>query len=227
MPSLVFLLDVDNTLLNNDRLKDDLCRRITSAVGAKGNDRFWAIYEEVRKEEEVVDYPATLERFAQASPDLDVDRVRDIVMHVDFADYLYPGAIAALRYLETIGLTIIVSDGDPVYQRLKIERSGLADAVHGRVRLTVHKQAEMSAVFEAFPAEHYALIDDKTTILADMGRLYPDRVTTVLVCQGKYARLRYQPRPEIVVPHIADLVEVPRTEFLQPEANQAQSALPA
>lgn len=214
---LVFLLDVDNTLLNNDRVKEDLAREIVSVVGEDRAECFWQVYEDVRHEKGFVDFPATLDRFAAAEPAAPNERLRDIVMSVPFASYVYPGAIAALAYLTDIGLPVILSDGDPVFQAMKIERSGLAAAVEGRVLITVHKQQELDKVFDTYPSDHYALIDDKPAILADIEGRYPERFTTVLVCQGKYARVRgFSPPPDLVVPHIADLTDIPREEFLVP-----------
>lgn len=217
MIDLTFLLDVDNTLLDNDKLKADLDQKLTDVVGREAANQFWSIYENVRHDEEYVDFPATMAEFARARPDLRQDRVRELIDNIAFPEYLYPGALMAITYLSTIGLPVIVSDGDKVFQARKIERSGLAAAVGGRVLLTVHKQAEMDNVFRQFPSVHYALIDDKTAILADIGREYPDRITTVLVCQGKYARLHASPKPDFVVPHISDLRLVPREEFLTDE----------
>jgi FMN phosphatase YigB (HAD superfamily) len=221
--SLVFLLDVDNTLLNNDQLKDDLAQQGRALLGEERAERFWQIYEEVRHDEDYVDFPATLARFAAEFPDAPNDRLRSLVMDVPFASYLYPGALAAITYLNSIGQAVILSDGDHIFQMLKIERSGLAAAVAGRVVITVHKERELATVFTAYPAEHYVLIDDKPTILATVERCYGERFTTVLVCQGKYARLgNVSPPPDIVVPHIADLVHIPPAEFLDPSAPQDQ-----
>jgi 4-nitrophenyl phosphatase len=212
MLELVFLL-VDNTLLDNDRLKSDLNRRISGLIGPKATESLWAIYEEVRRNEEYVDFPSTLDQFARHYPELPNDQLRAIVMEAPFSKYLYPGAFASIEYLATIGLPVIVSDGDPVFQRSKIERSGLAQAVDGRFFLTVHKQDEMDRVFDLFPARHYAMVDDKSTILADIERRYAKLITSVLVCQGRYARIRVSPPPDLVLPHIADIVHVPKEEF--------------
>ena len=175
---------------------------------------FWAIYEDVRRSEEYVDIPETLSRFAAARPDLPQERVEAIFGGIDFRSYLFPGSLEAIAHLTTIGLTVIVSDGDPVFQKRKIEQSGLWEAVGGRVLLTVHKQEEMETVFNAYPADQYVLIDDKTTIIADVAAQYASKVLTVLVCQGKYARLSASPHPDVVVPHIADLRLMNRDDFL-------------
>lgn len=223
MSDLSLLLDVDNTLLDNDRLKADLGQHIRDLIGSEEESQFWKIYESVRKSEEYVDFPATLDEFARQHPSLPNRRLRDFVMEIPFDSYVYQGAFAAIEYLCTCGLPVILSDGDPVFQMLKIERSGLAAAVGGRILLTVHKQDEMETVFRRYPADHYALIDDKATILADIGRRYGRLITTVLVCQGKYARLTASPGPDLVVNHIGDLPHVPRDEFCNTERQDAGS----
>ncbi|HEV3311296.1 MAG TPA: HAD family hydrolase [Chloroflexota bacterium] len=214
MTDLVFLLDVDNTLLDNDRLKADLDLRIGALLGPEAANQFWEVYESVRRGEQYVDFPGTLAEFTRLHPDLPNDDLRALILDMPFQSYAYPGASEAIRYLATIGVPVILSDGDPVFQLMKIEKSGMAPLVEGRVILTIHKQDEMDAVFERFPAAHYAMIDDKTTILADCERRYPRLITTVLVCQGKYARIHASPPPDLVVPHIGDLVSVPPEEFL-------------
>jgi len=210
---LAFLLDVDNTLLDNDRLKGDLDAAVRKLIGPDNAAEFWRVYEGVRKSEEYVDLPETLREFARLLPDLPQEGIAEIVNRVDFRAYVYPGAFDAIAHLKSLGLAVIVSDGDQVFQKRKIEESGLANAVDGRVILTVHKQAELGSVFSRYPASHYALIDDKTAIIADIGREYPELVTTVLVCQGKYARLAARPGPDLVVPHIADLVHIPVEDY--------------
>lgn len=224
MLTTVFMLDVDNTLLDNDRLKDDLAIGVERLVGKEASADFWRTYEQVRNEEDVVDYPATLRRFATNHPAEPNDELDSLIMNVPFASYLYPRALEAIDYLKTIGTPIVVSDGDQVYQRMKIERSGIWARVDGLVVLTVHKEAELTSVFGQFPAEHYVAVDDKTSILAHIQESHPE-VVTVLVCQGKYARLRASPKPDMIVPHIGDIVGIPREEFLAAEDDQVAQAL--
>lgn len=214
MPELVFLLDVDNTLLNNDLLKADLAAQIEDLIGPEAARSFWKTYEKVRRDEQYVDFPATLDRFYEQFPALSHQRLRQLVMSVDFAHYVYPGAYEVINYLKTLGLPVIVSDGDPVFQKMKVEKSGLATRVDGRVVLTVHKQNEMDGVFERFPADHYVLIDDKTSIIADLGRMYGSKVVTVLVRQGKYARQPASPEPDITLGSIRDVMGLSRADFL-------------
>lgn len=224
MSSCVFLLDVDNALLNNDELKQDLAREIEVTMGQESATTFWRIYEEVRSAEGYVDFPATLKRLQHDFPDRPHAALADLVTSIPFHIYIYPRALDAITYLQTIGRPVILSDGDPVFQRMKVERSGLEEAVDGRVILTTHKEEEMDRVFSAYPADWYVLIDDKTSILADVARRYPDRVSTVLVCQGKYARISAEPAPNLVLRHIGDIVGIPLDEFVPSrEPNRTRS----
>ena len=213
MVSLDFLVDVDNTLLDNDRLKADLSSRIQAIIGREHTDRFWEIYETVRRDDQYVDYPDTIDRFAEQYPSANIGELRKAVMDVDFERYLYPGAMEALDYFNELGLAIVVSDGDPVYQRQKIERSGIAAKVRNQYILTVHKQHELQMVFDTYHADHYALVDDKSDILTDVRSAYP-AVTTVLVCQGKYAHPDVTPRPDIILDRIADATDIPKERYL-------------
>jgi FMN phosphatase YigB (HAD superfamily) len=134
-----------------------------------------------------------------------------------FRDYLYPHALDTIDYLNTIGEPVILSDGDPTFQPLKISKSGIAAAVHGRVLVVVHKEDELDKVFDRYPAGHYVAVDDKPRIVAALERECPTTFTTVLVEQGKYAEEdHYTPAPDIVVAAIADLRDISRAEFLHP-----------
>jgi FMN phosphatase YigB (HAD superfamily) len=212
MHDLNFLIDVDNTLLDNDRLKGDMDAALERELGADATAEFWRIYEEIRVDEQYVDFPAALKEFAHDQSAL-AERASAVVDGVEFPSYVYPGAFDALAHLDTIGLAVILSDGDQVFQRRKIEESGIGAAVGDRVILTVHKQDEMQRAFDTYPAKHYALIDDKTSIIAAIGRAYPELITTVLVRQGKYASIEAEPGPDLAVDRIGDLVSVPEAEF--------------
>ncbi len=212
MPTLVFLLDVDNTLLANDDVKADLDQHLKAALGPQLTARYWEIYEQVRQEKSVIDIPLALTRFREEVPLAQMDEYTYQHIHSLFDNYpfyksLYPYALETLRYLRTLGLTVIVSDGDLCYQAEKIVNSNLADAVEGRVLLFVHKQEHLSEVTQRYPADHYVLIDDKPQILFDAKKIMGEQLTTVFVRQGKYASA--QPpegfQPDITVPRIGDL----------------------
>ncbi len=216
---LVIFLDVDNTLLDNDGLKADVGQKLHVLFGEARAARFWEIYEEVRAEVDYVDYPTTIERFSSedGEPGL-LGRLTEILYNYPFKDRLYPDVFETLERLESRGLPVILSDGDPVYQPLKIQRSGLAEAVGGRVMICVHKEAELPRVFQTYPADHYVMVDDKPRIHAALERTCPADFTTILVMQGKYARDdTWEPRPDLVVDSIGDLRFLPDSAFTAPE----------
>lgn len=208
----VFLIDVDNTLLDNDRAKADVASAISEIVVSDRAVRFWSLYEEVRSDCGVVDYPETLRRFRRAFPDerrlSDVDRA---VLDVPFERYLYPRALDVISHLWANGEPAILSDGDRVYQPMKIERSGLLLAVRGNVLVYEHKEDHLAEVQRRFPAARYAHIDDKAPLLARTKASLGDRVRTIHVRQGRYATdAPGGPSPDIVVEKIVDLLALPR-----------------
>ena len=163
----VFLLDVDNTLIDNDRAKGDLDLEIRTLVSPYHAGAFWSVYEEVRQECGGVDFPETLRRFRRAFPD--EARARDVeraVMSVPFERYLFPRALDVIAYLWTLGTVVIVSDGDRVYQPMKIARAGLSRAAKGNVFVYAHKEDHLAEVQIRFPADHYVHVDDKASLLA-------------------------------------------------------------
>jgi FMN phosphatase YigB (HAD superfamily) len=215
MMASVFLLDVDNTLLDNDRAKADVARAIAELVGPERAARFWSLYEEVRDEGGVVDYPEALRRFRRAFPDesrlADVDRR---VLEVPFERYLYPRALDVIARLWQIGEPAILSDGDRVYQPMKIERAGLLLAVRGNVLVYEHKEDHLVEVQRRFPADHYVHVDDKTALLARTKASLGDRVTTVHVRQGSYASDDADGAPpDIAVARIADVLAIPEARL--------------
>lgn len=210
----VILLDVDNTLLDNDALKADLASRLTALLGPERADRFWQVYEEVRREEGYVDYPSTIRRFASETAVAGLrDQLEPMLYDYPFRDRLYPHVFDTLEHLNTAWLPVILSDGDPVYQPLKIQRSGLAGAVDGRVMIAVHKEEELERVFATYPADHYVMVDDKPRIHAALERSCPSQFTTILVMQGKYAGEQATPSPDVTVQAIGDLREFGDSEF--------------
>jgi FMN phosphatase YigB (HAD superfamily) len=215
--SLAFLLDVDNTLLDNDRLKEDLAAHLDQELDPERAARFWQIYEDVRHQRDYVDYPHTVELFTAEYGDPELGRqVRALLDDIPFARYLYPGALDTIAYLKTLGTVIILSDGDDVFQAYKIKQSGLRGAVDGHVLIYVHKEQELPNVFLAYPAGHYVAVDDKPRIVSALELSCPTEFTTVLVLQGKYALDRdVTPQPDYVVPHIADLQKMTREDFLK------------
>jgi len=209
---VVFLFDVDNTLLDNDRFSAALDARLTQVLGAEGRKRYRQSYETLRDERGYADYLEPLQRIRQpfvADPAL--LQLSTFVLDFPFAGLVYPGALDALAATARIGTTLILSDGDMVFQPRKIQRSGLWDAVEGRVLLAVHKQRTLDAVQEAYPARHYVMVDDKPMLLSDIKAALGDRVTTVFVKQGHYAAAgieRGASPPDVAIATIAQLADV-------------------
>ena len=204
----VFILDCDNTLLDNDALKDDLDVQLQALLGEEMAERFWRIYEEVRKQTGTVDYPETIEYFRYELHDNALlERVRTLIMDYPFAEHLYPGALDTLAHLRSIAFPTIVSDGDDIYQPLKIERAGLAAAVGGNVLIYLHKEEHLDEIFARWPAPFYVMVDDKAHILSATKARFPDRFVTVHVRQGHYGLdpERFDPAPDVSIAHIADL----------------------
>jgi FMN phosphatase YigB (HAD superfamily) len=210
--NVVFLFDVDNTLLDNDRVAADLRAHLDEEVGAEGGGLYWTFFEELRAELGYADYLGALQRYRAARPhEPRILTVSQFLITYPFANRLLPGSLDAVDHCATIGTTAILSDGDVVFQPRKIHRSGLYDAVGGRVLVYIHKEHELDDVEERLPADHYVLVDDKVRILAAVKAAWGSRVTTVWPRQGHYALdvvdvARY-PAPDIAIERIGDLVE--------------------
>jgi FMN phosphatase YigB (HAD superfamily) len=221
MSKLVFWIDVDNTLLDNDHVKKDLDVALRSQLGETLTERFWDIYEQVRAEKDVVDIPATITRLREQTSLAEMDdatyqHVLSIIENFPFPHVLYPQALETLTYLRTIGIPVIVSDGDLSFQAEKIFSSSIAEAVEGKVLLYVHKQEHLQETMQRYPADHYVMIDDKPSILVDTKKVLGNKVTTVFVNQGKYAHAAPPEgfAPDIRVEHIADLQQYQEKDFL-------------
>ena len=214
MRDRVILFDVDNTLLDNDRVIGDLSEHLRDAYGAEARDRYWAIFEQLRAQCGYADYLGALERYR-------LERMHDprlLLMATWFAEYpfadrLYPGALAAVSHAESLGETAILSDGDAVFQPLKVARAGLRRAFADRVLIYVHKEQELEDVERWRPARRYVMIDDKLRILTAMKRIWGERLTTVWVKQGHYAQDRAAlaglPPADWEIDDIADLAQLP------------------
>jgi len=221
VPTLVFLIDVDNTLINNDFVKNDLDEHIKVEMGEKVTRRFWDLYERAREQSRVVDIPLALKWLREQTPLSELDEQTYLHVHSLFDNYpffnaLYPHALETLHYLSTLGLTVIVSDGDLYFQAEKIFNSDIAETVEGRVLLYTHKQEHLQEIMEQYPADHYVMIDDKPEILHGSKLILGDKLTTVFVKQGKYAAGSKPEnfQPDISVQHIRDLRRYSREQFL-------------
>lgn len=218
--TIVFLFDVDNTLLDNDRVTADLKRYLNREVGAERAAQYFDIFEELRSELGYADYLGALQRFRVLHPrDPHVLAVSSFLINYPFANRLFPGSLDALEHVGRAGPTVILSDGDVVFQPRKIERSGLFDAVEKRVLIYIHKEHELDDVERRFPADHYVLVDDKLRILTAVKASWGARVTTVFVRQGHYARapdIAQYPAADVSLARIGDLVDVDVTSLFKP-----------
>ena len=208
----VFLFDVDNTLLDNDRVTADLRAHLEIQVGPKGARRYWEIFEALRTELGYADYLGALQKYRGAFPhDIHLLSVSRYLVEYPFANRLYPDSLDAVHHVGQWGTTGILSDGDVVFQPRKVERSGLFDAVGGRVMIYVHKEKELEDVEAKYPARHYVLIDDKIRILDSVKKIWGSKVTTVFVRQGHYALdpeiIGKYPPADVSIERIGDLLK--------------------
>src|SRR6476620_8240444 len=208
--SVVVLFDVDNTLVDNDRVQAHLKEHLAQTYGTATRDRYWEILEQLREELGYVDYLGALERYrVEALHRPEVLRMSSWLVDYPFADRLYPGAMDAVKHVQQWGTPVILSDGDAVFQPRKVERSGRWHAFENRVLIYVHKEQELADVERLYPADHYVLIDDKLRILAAVKKIWGERVTTVFPKQGHYAfdpsALAEYPPADIELTKIGDL----------------------
>jgi FMN phosphatase YigB (HAD superfamily) len=208
---VVFLFDVDNTLLDNDRVQDDLRNHLESEFGVKSRDRYWALLEGLRTELGYMDYLGALQRYRlEDLCDPRLMMMSSFLVDYPFSDRLYPGALDVLEVFRLWGRTVILSDGDVVFQPRKVQRSGLWEAVEGRVLIYIHKEEMLADVERHYPARHYIMIDDKLPILTAMKKVWGDRLTTVFLRQGHYAldpkTMATYPPADLTIEGIGDLV---------------------
>jgi FMN phosphatase YigB (HAD superfamily) len=228
----VFLVDVDNTLLDNDGVQQDLKDHLERAYGRDGRDRYWKILAELFLELRYRDYLGALQRFRAEHPrEVELLSMSAYLIDYPFAGRLFPYALKVLRRLKGLGLTVVLSDGDVVFQPRKVERARLSDAVDGRVLIYIHKEEALDDVERRFPAEHYVLVDDKRRILAAVKRFWGDRVTTVFARQGSYARdpqtVGILPPPDVTIERIGDLLSFALLRLRSPPPVPASNLEPA
>ncbi|MDB5989388.1 MAG: haloacid dehalogenase domain protein hydrolase [Herbaspirillum sp.] len=210
---VVFLFDCDNTLLDNDRVQSDLRAHIEAGFGAAERDRYWRVFEQLREQLGYVDYLGAMQCFRSGAANHPaLLQLSAFLLDYPFAERLYPGALSAVHRLGEWGETVILSDGDIVLQPRKIQRSGLWQAVEGRVLIYVHKEKMLEQMQQCYPADHYVMVDDKLAILTAMKQHFGARLTTVLPLQGHYAldpgnRTLY-PAADISIERIGDLNKI-------------------
>jgi FMN phosphatase YigB (HAD superfamily) len=220
MHDIVFLFDVDNTLLDNDRVQDELSEHLAQNYGVAARDRYWEILRALVDELGYTDYLGALERYRlEAMHCPKVLLMSSWLVDYPFADRLYPGALDVVKHVQQWGPTVILSDGDAVFQPRKVERSGLWRAVDGRVLIYIHKERELDDVERLYPAAHYVLIDDKLRILTAVKQAWGTRVTTVFPKQGHYAldpqAVATYPPADIALARIGDFAACDRSWFLK------------
>ncbi|MEZ4411354.1 MAG: hypothetical protein R2910_00025 [Gemmatimonadales bacterium] len=212
LDDVVFLLDCDNTLLDNDVVQEDLRRHLTSEFGAASCKQYWTIFERLRGELGYADYLGALQRYRFEVPgDPRLLLMSSFLLDYPFDNRLYPRALAVLAHLRQWGRTVILTDGDVVFQPRKVQRSGLWDAVEGRVLITVHKEQVLRMIADRYPASHYVLVDDKLRLLSEFKRQWGSRVTTIFPRQGHYAldpkNVAAYPAADLTIEHIGDLLD--------------------
>ena len=220
MPELVFLFDVDNTLLDNDHVTADLKRHLEQQVGPERQQSYWDLFEQLRTELGYADYLGALQRYRLEYPrDPSLLTVSHFLINYPFATRLYPDSLDAVEHVRQWGQAAILSDGDVVFQPLKVERSGISESVEGNVLIYVHKEKELDDVERRFPAAHYVLIDDKLRILTEVKKIWGARVTTVFPRQGHYALdpkiVASYPPADITIERIGDLLNHSLDQFLK------------
>ena len=217
---IVFLLDVDNTLLDNDRFGADLGAHLQQAFGVAERERYWSIYNALRDELGYADYLAALQKFRVGLDDElpELLQMSAFVLEYPFAQRLYPQTLEAIAHLRTLGAVAVLSDGDVIFQPRKVQRSGIWDAVEGRVLIYPHKERMLDAIQRRFPASHYVMVDDKPQLLAAMKRALGAKLSTVFVRQGHYAAESLDtvidPAPDLSIARIGDLLDCDLTGLL-------------
>jgi FMN phosphatase YigB (HAD superfamily) len=215
---VVFLLDVDNTLLDNDRAQVDLKRYLDREVGPESCRRYWEIFEELRAELGYADYLGALQRYRlEHKDDPRLLLASSFLIDYPFANRLYPGSLDVIEHLGQWGPVVILSDGDVVFQPRKVQRSGLWEAVEGRVLIYIHKEQMLEDVERRYPAQHYFMVDDKLRILAAMKNVWRDRLTTIFPRQGHYALdpkvIAANPPADFTIERIGQLVDYDLTHL--------------
>ena len=222
---VVFFFDIDNTLLDNDRVTADLRHHLIREFGPEEAGRYWHIFEALRTELGYADYLGALQRYRLTNmTDPSMLNMSAFLLEYPFANRLFPASLDAIAHVAQWGKTVILSDGDVVFQPRKAQRSGLWEAVEGRVLIYIHKEDMLDAVMERYPAKHYVMVDDKLRILAAMKSIMGERLTTVFPRQGHYAldpkNIATYPAADITLERIGELVHLDRDVFLNPPAQK-------
>ncbi len=224
-----FLVDVDNTLLDNDAVQEDIQRHLAASYGSEARDRYWAILEQLMQDLGYRDYLGALQKYRAEHPThVELLAMSSFLVDYPFAERLYPHALAALAHLRRLGPTVILSDGDVVFQPRKVERSGIAAKVDGAVLIYIHKELALADVERRYPSRRYVLIDDKPRILSAVKQSWGARVTTILVRQGQYASDGKALAPfgpaDLSIAHVSDLIDMAPSILLNDPLKTASGA---
>jgi FMN phosphatase YigB (HAD superfamily) len=222
-PKTAFLFDVDNTLLDNDHVIADLMRHLEHDIGHERQQRYWALFEELRAQLGYADYLGALQRYRMEYPrDFNILAVSSFLLDYPFANRLFPNSLDVVERCQSLGETILVTDGDVVFQPFKIRRSGINEAFDGKVLIYIHKEVELDDVIQRYPADHYVFIDDKVRILAAVKEAWGNQVTTVFPRQGHYAtdakEVAKYPRPDVSIDRIGALMDLDLAAMIKPPA---------
>ena len=220
MDKVVFLFDVDNTLLDNDRVSKNLRSFLETEVGAERSNRYWEIFEDLRRKLGYADYLGALQRYRlEYAYDTHLLALSTYLINYPFANRLFPNSLDVIEHCKQWGKVVILSDGDVVFQPRKVERSGLFEAVEGNILIYIHKEFELDDVERRYPAEHYVLVDDKLRILTAIKEIWSDKVTTVFPRQGHYAldekELSKYPAADITLERIGDILNFTLDDFVR------------
>lgn len=218
MNDLVFLFDVDNTLLDNDRVTNDLRKFLEKEVGKQRAEDYWKIFEDLRQELGYADYLGALQRYRIKCPyDSHLLAVSTYLVNYHFANRLYPNSLDVLEHCQQFGKVVILTDGDVVFQPRKIERSGIFEAVEGNILIYIHKEHELADLERRYPAKHYVLVDDKIRILSAIKKIWGDKITTIFPKQGHYAldekEVAKYPQADITIERIGDILNLNKENF--------------
>jgi FMN phosphatase YigB (HAD superfamily) len=220
---IVFLVDVDNTLVDNDGIQQDLKDHLEQTYGVAARDRYWRILEDLMVELGYRDYIGALQNFRVEHPrEIELLAMSSYLMDYPFAERVYPNALEVLKHLRSLAPTVILSDGDVVFQPRKVEHAGLGKVADGNVLIYIHKEEALEDVERRFPAEHYVLVDDKLRILDAVKQVWGDRVTTVFPRQGQYAHdakvLSALPPADMTIERIGDLLDFDLARLSRPRS---------
>ena len=217
----VFCFDVDNTLVDNDHIQADMAAHLEREIGAERNRHYWELFEELRTQLDYADYLGALQRYRIEFPrDFHILAVSEFLISYPFANRLYPNSLDAVEFCRQSGPTVIVSDGDVVFQPLKVRRSGLQQAFDGNVLIYIHKEFELDDIAARYPAAHYVFIDDKVRILSAVKKVWGERVTTVFPRQGHYAldsvEVAKYPAPDVAIDRIGAILDLDLKALARP-----------